>query len=431
MFAAGLVLSGMLAGPNVDASARSSQIVVVVPGCVVEPADVLGWWRGDGDLTAEIGPDLGGAAAFGPGIIDQGISLDGTQVVSIDGFPEIQGGVTVETWAKPNVTGTIQTLMSRWDAPSTDDAARSFALFLHPDGQLVWSTDDTSTRRPEEPSVAAPQLFDGAFHHIAATWSPQRIAVYVDGIEILDAPSQGSALNPAPTTQFRLGSKAGAGNPFFFSGILDEPTVIGRALTAAEILGIVDAGPNAKCVDEPTLNVGPSSATTGGAARWKGANTGAEVFVGPLLPPSALPRTEANHLWSPGSTFDVTMTYDPVAATITATASGGSPTSVAYDFSADTSPTCPRQAWNTLDLLVVDNRSDAGLRLEAVEIDGTELGDLGAVDVAGSPGAQAWHVTGADLAQGFVLTGTIEVAGAGFVGNEAMRIQATAGCLAP
>jgi hypothetical protein len=441
---AGAVMLGVVATasasttntPTADALVSQSgvlpaQIVVEVPGCVVDPSDVIGWWRGEDDLTAAIGPDLVGTTGFAPGLIDRGIALDGNQIISIDGFPEIQGGVTVETWIKPNPTSSISALLSRWDFPSTDDAARSFALFLHPDGRLVWSTDETSTRRPEEPSVTAPQLFDGAFHHVAATWSAQRIAIYVDGIEVLDVPSQGGVLNPAASTQFRLGSKAGLGNPFFFSGVLDEPTVISRALTATEILGIVDAGPNAKCVDEPTLNVGPSAATTGGAARWKGANTGAEIFVGPLLPPSALPRSEANHLWSPGSTFDVTMTYDPIAATIMATSSGGSPTTVTYDFTADTSPTCPRQDWNTLDLLVVDSRTDAGLRLDGLEIDGVELGSVGTADVAGSPGAQAWHITGADIAQGFVPAGTIEIAGAGFVGNEGMRLQATAGCLAP
>lgn len=424
-----LALSAVVLGSGVSASApRPAQIIVTVPGCVVDPADVIGWWRGNGDLTAAIGPDLTGSATFAPTFLFQGFTLDGTETLATDALPAVSSGVTVETWLKPNAIGTTQAILSRWDFPSTDDSARSYALFLDPSGRLQWTTDETSTRRPQELSVAAPQLFNGRFHHVAATWDRSSMAIYVDGTLAISGPSQGGTLNPASTTQFRLGSKSGTGGQFGFVGLLDEPSVIRRALSATEVRDLVDAGPNAKCLPAPgpVVAAGASSATPGAAARWKGANSGAEIFVGPLQPPSALPRSEATHTWTPGPGFDVVMSYNSTENTLTATAAAA--TTAVFDFDTQGAPGCARASWGVLDVLVVDSRSDAGLRFTEVAIDGEPLGDFGTIDVAGTPGAQAWHVTGADLAGDFTLTGRIEVGGAGFVGNEAMRVQTTVGC---
>ena len=270
-----LIAAAVTTTGRVAASSRPEAIIIIVPGCVIAPADVLGWWRGDSTVAA-IGPDLTGTVASAPGLFGQALTFDGTSVASVDAFPIVSTGVTVEAWVKPIQTETIQTLFSRWDFPSTDDSARSYALFLLPGGRLTWSTDETSTRRPEEPSIVTPQLFDGDYHHVAATWDQSTVAVYVDGVSVLTVPSQGGVLNPAVTTQFRIGSKAGAGDPFAFQGLIDEPSVIRRALTATEVINLRNAGPNGKCppaAAPPTvptvLTTGASGATAGAAARGR------------------------------------------------------------------------------------------------------------------------------------------------------------------
>jgi len=425
-----LVLAPATTGAQTGPSAATpQQIVVGVPGCVVDSSDIIAWWRGAGDVSATIGPDLTGATAFAPGLIGQAMQLDGATTLSVDSFPTVTGELTVEAWVRPDDTGRVQTLFSRWDFPGADDSARAYALFLEPGGRLVWSTDETSTRRPEEVRVTAPQLLDGGFHHVAATWSPTTIAVYVDGIQVIETRSQGGTLNPASSTSFRLGSKSGKGSSFSYSGLIDEPAVIARALSADEVLDLRDAGPNGKCAPGPVLSAGASGATAAAGFRWKGANSGGEIFVGPMLPPSALPRSEANHTWSPGTTFDVTARSDAAANSFTAAATGASPTTVTYDFDAQGAPGCPRPDWNVLDLLLVDGRSDAGIRVTDVTVSGTPLGDLGTIDVAGTPGAQSWTVTG--VTGDVDVEATIEVGGVGFVGNEALRFEATVGCLAP
>ena len=82
------------------------------------------------------------------------------------------------------------------------------------------------------------------------------MALYVDGFPIGSKPSQGGILNPAASTPFRIGSKVGIGDPLYFAGVIDEPAVYRRALTAIEVDDLVAAGPNGKCTAVDGL-VGP------------------------------------------------------------------------------------------------------------------------------------------------------------------------------
>ncbi len=222
-------------------------IIVTVPGCVVQPSDVLGWWTGDHGLVASIGPDLVGTVAIADGLIGDGYSMDGSNSVTAPGLGAPTTAVTVEMWFKPTFSQLTQTLASRWAFPSQDDSARSYALMLI-GNDLIWMTDETSGRRPEELRLSLPQIFDGEFHHVAATWDQNEFKLYLDGLPVGARVSQGGTLNPAVTTPFRLGTKAGLGDPFYFTGVIDEPSVIRRALTAAEVEEMVGAGPNGKCV---------------------------------------------------------------------------------------------------------------------------------------------------------------------------------------
>ncbi|MCU0271328.1 MAG: LamG domain-containing protein [Acidimicrobiales bacterium] len=259
----------------------AESVTVTIPGCVVQPADILGWWRGEDDLLAEVGPDLSGSTGFENGVIRRGMTFDGTGTAAVDGFPAVSTGVTVEAWIRPVVTGQIQSLFSRWTwvGGENDDA---FALFIGPNSDLFWTTDEITTRAPESLSVPVPQLFDGWYHHVAATWDATTMTIYLDGLPVGSKRSQGGVLNAAPTTQFRVGSSSGPGAPFTYQGGIDEPTVYGRALTAAEIDGIVAAGPKAKCAEDPPAVATAYVAGPGPVAAETPADAGG---VDPVLTP--------------------------------------------------------------------------------------------------------------------------------------------------
>jgi hypothetical protein len=165
---------------------------------------VIGWWPLDGNTVAEIGPDLAGPAGYEPGLIGDAARFSGANTLVADPFPAVSTGVSVDMWIRPAATGFPQVLVSRWQLPQEQDNAGAFALLLIGD-DLLWTTDEASTLRPEELRVTTTGLYDGDFHHVAATWSTTEMAIYVDGLPVA-ALSSGSAARPASAT--RCGTRA-------------------------------------------------------------------------------------------------------------------------------------------------------------------------------------------------------------------------------
>jgi Tol biopolymer transport system component len=246
-----LALLGALAitSTTVAAPARADIITVEVPGCVIPAIDVLGWWKGQDNLAARIGPDLVGDPGFVNGFFGRAFSFNGTTTTAtVAPLGPVSTGVTVEMYIRPIRTGSTMTLASRWDFPGIDDAARSYRLAIDAQDNLVWETDETSTRRPEALIVPATSLFDGLIHHVAATWDTSQFALYIDGVLVGSRASQGGLLNPASSVPFRLGMSSGLGGGSRYQGMIDEPSILRRALTATEVDKLYNAGPNSKCV---------------------------------------------------------------------------------------------------------------------------------------------------------------------------------------
>jgi len=402
-------------------------------GCVVGPTDLIAWWRGENGLTAEIGPDLVGMASFTDAAIGRGLVLDEQAVLSADALATVSTGVTVDAWIKPTaMSGSVQMIVSRWDFPSTDDSARSYALMLDVNGDVLWTTDETTTRRPEELRASPPptvDLFDGAFHHVAATWDSSQMTIYLDGNAIGSQPSQGGVLNPASTTPLRIGSKAGIGPPLSFSGVIDEPSVARRALSATEIADLVNAGPAGKCAI--SVSEGTPSYARGSGARVKGYNTGAEIFVGPMTSGSATPRAEANvnQFQTVGqASYQLSFTYEQVAnvLSVTLTPAVDPPVTTTYDLDTDSGGGCAPSAWDTIHLVLVDSRIDSAVSIGNVVVDGFSIGNFGTLDRLGTPGARNWHIARRGLGDGFTVTATLNVDG--YLGNEATKVEFAVGC---
>jgi len=246
---AGCLLAVTL-GANATTIGTQSVLAQVTPGCVVDLTGMIGWWRGEDSIEGEVGPNLVGTAGYASGIVGTGLALGAGSDLSAAALPTVSDGLTIEMWIKPTdvgFTGATQALASRWDFPSQDDSARSYFLYIDPNSNLVLETDDVSTRRPEVLTAVSPQLFNGGFHHVAATWDQTTVTLYVDGAVAASALAQPGTLNPAGTTPFRLAAKSGPGGQFRYDGIIDEPSIWSRALTAAEIGEIENRGSAGKC----------------------------------------------------------------------------------------------------------------------------------------------------------------------------------------
>lgn len=255
------------------------------PGCVVDTTGLLGWWRGQETPAAAVGPDLVGTPAYTDAVVRRGFTLDPARSLAAADLPVVASGLTVVAWVRPDpataMAGVVQTLLSRWDDPTDGDSSRSFSLALDPFGVLVWATDEVSSRRPLELRVPAAALLDGDWHHLAATWSPTEVAVAIDGVVVATAASQGGTLEPAPHVPFRVGGKGGLGPSFAYTGGIDEPAVFSRALTAAEIAALANAGADGMCTPPSTrVRIANPTPADGDGFGYRTAIDGGTVAVG-------------------------------------------------------------------------------------------------------------------------------------------------------
>lgn len=245
MILAMLPISGVVAGGD-----AGSLVAAGTTGCL-DTTDAIAWWSGNDTLLAVVGPGATGAPGYANGVVGRGFALDGLTRVEAPGVAAVGDSVTVEAWIRPDHSAHTQSIVSRWDFPSADDSARAYSLRLDPFGALIWSVDDVSARRPVELRALVPQLFDGEFHHVAATRDGSQMVLYVDGLAVASVASAGRSINAATAVPTGLGSEPAPGVPSYFSGVLDEPTIWSRALTATEVAIISANGSSGKCFVDP------------------------------------------------------------------------------------------------------------------------------------------------------------------------------------
>lgn len=215
----------------------------------VSTTDRIGFWKASGSTLSVSGPALNGSVAYGDGVVGQGFVLDGSGPLSSSTMPVTTGAITVMAWVKPNSVVPVQTVISRSTGPAmagVTDVSHGYSLRLGSPWGVEWEVDDPGGLVPE---VLQAQVFgslnDGGWHHVAATWEPASMAVFVDGVEVARRFSLSGSINPATATAFMVGGEQDA--PFGFIGSLDEPAVFSRVLSGSEIAAVYQASTAGLC----------------------------------------------------------------------------------------------------------------------------------------------------------------------------------------
>jgi len=202
-------------------------------------SDLVAHWRlddGSGTIASDtVGNNDGtlqGDATWAAGWIVGALELDGDDYVdcgSSDTF-NITEQVTLTAWIKPDPdfaypdwSGIIMR-----GGPNID----TFAFYYNgPSQQLGFKTTGTSTPWM---ALAAPDLFDGEWHHVAAVYDGTRKPVYLDGEEIGSMDTTGSI----ETSDGRLLLGAGRDmNPptHHLVGLIDDARIYDEALAQEEV----------------------------------------------------------------------------------------------------------------------------------------------------------------------------------------------------
>ncbi|MBW7990475.1 MAG: LamG domain-containing protein [Planctomycetes bacterium] len=202
-------------------------------------ADLVAHWRlddGSGTVATEtVGNNDGtleGDATWAAGWIVGALELDGDDYVdcgSKDGY-NITEQITLAAWIKPdpefNYPDWSGIIMR--GGPNID----TFAFYYNgPNQQLGFKTTGTSTPWM---AIAAPGLFDGEWHHVAAVYDGTRKPIYLDGEEVGSMDTTGSI----ETSDGRL--LLGAGRDMsppthYLVGLIDDARIYDAALDQVEI----------------------------------------------------------------------------------------------------------------------------------------------------------------------------------------------------
>ena len=219
---------------------------------------LVSWWQAEGTANDRLDVNNGalvGGAGFAQGEVGRAFSLDGvSQYVSVPDSTSLhQASFTVEGWFNFAAMGSVQTLFAKPYGNGTSnslvavfDGARTLTVGYYTAGGNGMPVTDI------EFTPAA-----NTWHHVACTFDGLTMTLYVDAAY---AGSQNS-LSPIAYDNhpFLMGADMNNGAGVnFFNGLIDEVALFNRALSPAEIAGIVAAGPLGKCgmSTPPTVCVG-------------------------------------------------------------------------------------------------------------------------------------------------------------------------------
>lgn len=207
--------------------------------CVPPPSDLVSWWRAEGNARDAVNNN-DGSPTPGAGFVTGQVGRAFSGVVSIPDAPSLNftatSSFTVELWAFQTAAGGIQHLMGKRQGCG---------------GPPFYQMAIGGGGFP--PETVPPN----AWVHLAVTYDGGTglATQYVNGGVVLVGDASGFiGANAAPLLLGTSGTCAA------FAGYLDEVSIYRRALSGAELQGIVAAGGAGKCgaVGGTAIGIGPT-----------------------------------------------------------------------------------------------------------------------------------------------------------------------------
>ena len=246
---------------------------LVTVTCTPPPTNLVAWWRGEGNAFDSAGTNNGtlvNGVGFAPAEVGSGFALSGGSDYvalprNIFPYPATGSGTSpfsFEVWFSTTAGGVI--LGQQTTVPFTAPGAYVPALYVGTDGKLYAALFWNNFVR----LISSATVNDGNFHHVAVTFNGTTEVLYLDGAAIGSTPFTQQSY--AANYQYQLGTgytaggwPAANGTWYSFNGIIDEASLYSRALTAAEVAAIFNAGTSGKCTAgsgaAPLITVQPVS----------------------------------------------------------------------------------------------------------------------------------------------------------------------------
>jgi hypothetical protein len=226
--------------------------------CATPPTDMVSWWQAENNANDVYGNNNGieqNGIGYVSGAVNNAFYCDGIDdiiVVPHHSNLDITGDVTLELWVKQTgFDNDIQTVLCKGSGTLTNNQPAVFTMRFEI-ATLIFSFMDISGANIE---LIGPSFEDFQWHHYAYVRQGNQHMIYADGFDFGWEPfvnSADSSINLPLTIGAQYYSETDNYNDFF-AGEVDEISVYNRALSAAEIQSIYNAGVLGKCADELSL----------------------------------------------------------------------------------------------------------------------------------------------------------------------------------
>lgn len=229
--------------------------------CAPAPVGLVAWYEGENNLLDSRGGNnavqVSNSMGYASGKVGQAFDVPFMSAQNRWDAPDNpsfnQQNLTLEAWIKTGGTSTIGFIASKSGADAS--SGYEFAIGAPAPGGKLRFLLNGGTGGAD--LFGTSSVTDNIFHHVAATYDGSVMKIYIDGV--LDAQkSVAMTINYPANHPFVLYRREynGSSAPENFPGQIDELGFYNRALSAAEIQSIFNAGSAGKC--KPTATAAPS-----------------------------------------------------------------------------------------------------------------------------------------------------------------------------
>ncbi len=239
----------------------------ICPRCEPQPAGMISWWRGENDAFDNFGLNAGSlrnGAAFADGKVGRGFIFNGTdQHIEIPDSPSLRptDGLTLDGWFRFDTANPQAALISK---PFLSGASNAYVVWMQA-GALNAGIIGGVLSYPFDPTV-------GQWYHIAYTYdeTTTQHQLYIDGNVVATIIANSDPVYDGSSVLIGMDKDNGA--PVLgLTGMADEVTISGRAMTPSEVQAIFNAGSDGRC------GAACAQALPGIVAWWPGEGTGNDI----------------------------------------------------------------------------------------------------------------------------------------------------------
>jgi hypothetical protein len=233
--------------------------------CQPAVAGLVGWWRGETDVSDFVGGHNGtfyagtntilAPSITSTGMVGSAFVFYGTNYIQVSDTNDLRPPLfTIEAWVYPNVqNASYQTVVAKGSAVNDDD---TYYLGVVNGGASFWTKTSGSMIQLAGGSVPPNQ-----WTHLAVTFDGSTKSLYVNGILVGTQGGLGPLTYDPQVIPVTIGADWVAQTPaYLFNGLLDEVSLFNRPLSANEINGLYIASVAGKCATRPVFTSSPQFA---------------------------------------------------------------------------------------------------------------------------------------------------------------------------